>query len=354
MRRDAAVSVPPAVVLYEDRPQDLVGLQLAVASLLRHSPGVDVLVSAPGAPDRLLEWFASRPGVQVVPADDLVGRGWNIKPELLRRHLQAGRESVCWLDADMIVGGDLGAALVQRSPGHLLLTDDFWYARERDSLSRTLAWGLPPGRAPRGAVNTGLVRVDRGHLPLLAAWQELLDDPRYRAAQAAPYAQRPLHLLGDQEVLSALLGAREWQDLPVAFLRRGRDVAQCFGSAGFSPRERVAARAPSRRPLLVHAMGPKPWRSLGAPPGPGSAARRERTHMALSPYTALAAGYADEVGTDEMAWATPGLHDGLLTRWGTHLDPVLRELPLAVPQAALWQTRRWAGRARRRLRALVG
>lgn len=341
----------PTVVLYEDRPRDLVGLQLAVASLLRHSPGHPVRVSAPGAPRELVRWLEGQPSVTVVDSDDLAGSGWNIKPQVLRRALREGHDGVCWLDSDMLVTGDLGAALATRSPGALLVTDDFWYARERGSLSRTLAWGLPTGRVPGCSVNTGLVRVTSGHLPLLDAWQELLEDPRYLAAQARPYGERPLHLLGDQEVLAAMLGSRDHAGLALDWLRRGRDVAQCFASAGFSPAERLGAWspwAPGRRPLLVHAMGPKPWAVLRDP----AADPRERRHMRLSPYTALAAGYVEQLGGQSGAaldWATAQPH-GTLERVALRLDPALRELPLAVPEAAVWQARRWAGRARRAVR----
>jgi hypothetical protein len=342
----------PTVVMYEDRPRDLVGLQLAVASLLRHSPGCHVRVSVPGAPSLLVDWLLDHPSVEVVPADDLAGSGWNIKPELLRRTLRAGHESVCWLDSDMLVGGDLREALVSRAPSTLMVTDDFWYARERRTAARTLAWGLVPGRVPGCAVNTGLVRVTGDHLPLLDAWQALLEDPRYLHAQSQPYADRPLHLLGDQEVLSALLGSRPWEHIALSWLRRGIDVAQCFGSAGFSPRERLSAARVAHRPLLIHAMGPKPWAVLRQPPQPSRTARRERAHMQLSTYTALAGGYDGELG-HALDWTRLDLVAPLVVRAARTLDPALRELPLAVPEATIWQARRFAGSLRRALKRRV-
>ena len=94
----------------------------------------------------------------------------------------------------------------------------------------------------------------------------MLSHPAYLKAQAQPWYERPLHMIGDQEVLTGLLGSVDFQETSIRLLRRGTDIAQCFGPAGFTPVERLRSMI-GHRPAFVHAMGPKPWlRQLSAPP----------------------------------------------------------------------------------------
>ncbi|MFP3786552.1 hypothetical protein, partial [Burkholderia sp. SIMBA_024] len=91
------------------------------------------------------------------------------------------------------------------------------------------------------------------HRPLLEAWQGLLNDPRYRDAQTLHWRERPIHLVGDQELLSALLSCDRFADVPIRWLRCGRDIVQAFGPASFSAAERLKV-AGGQRPLAVHSM----------------------------------------------------------------------------------------------------
>ena len=74
-----------AVVAYETRLTDVVGVQLLLLSLAEHARDADgrprrVLLFFPGAPADLVDWLAGQPQVDLVePPPGLMG-GWNMKP----------------------------------------------------------------------------------------------------------------------------------------------------------------------------------------------------------------------------------------------------------------------------------
>src|SRR5450432_3853927 len=94
------------ICTYEDRPSDLVGVQLLVSSLPRHVPGVPVHVACPAPGAELASWLRASPGVTLDETHDDRLRGWNVKAGLLTRLLDAGHEEVLWIDSDVIVAGD--------------------------------------------------------------------------------------------------------------------------------------------------------------------------------------------------------------------------------------------------------
>lgn len=341
-------------MVYEDRPHALVGVKLVVLSLARRSPGLRVAVTVPGASTAFRRWVAAQDNAELHPLN-LDATGWNVKPWLLLHHLHAGNPRVVWLDADVIVTGDLEALLDRLPAQALVVAQDVWWGRAQGRPDRTLAWGLVPGRILPVTANTALVGVSPAHVPLLEAWAGLLATKSYRYAQTLEWQERPLHLWGDQEVLTALLGAEAWRHVEVAFLRRGRDIAQCYGAGSFTPAERLALRLRRQLPVLVHAMGPKPWE-----PQPTSWDRTlcgrfwaavERGHQHLSPYCWAAFSYRDQLGS-EVHWSE--LH-GMGARLAAVVgdDPLLRELPLAVIDASRWLYRRGMGRLRRVARKKV-
>lgn len=340
-------------VLYEDRPESLVGVKLACLSLREHVPEAQIRVHLGGQARSASGWFTSRVDAVQVFTDDLPSgvSGWNVKPELLLRALGDGSDQAVWIDSDVIVCGPLGARL-DRAGEHLVATEDVWYGRSQRSGARTLAWGMEVGRLLPATVNTALLQVSGAHARLLEDWRLLLQDATYRHAQSLPYGVRPPHLVGDQDVLTAMLESTAWSHLPVDLLRRGVEMAQCYGSAGFSPGERLRVGA-GRLPLAVHAMGPKPWRTSAAGASPSRV--WHRAHMELTPYTALAARYAQQLPGD-LDWTARATPLTRVLRSAAAGDPVLQEMPLAVVQWLPWRLRRDAGRLRRgaaRIRGLA-
>jgi fermentation-respiration switch protein FrsA (DUF1100 family) len=329
------MTVDTTYVLYEDRPSAWVGLKLAVLSLSDQVPGARIVARAPHASPELRAWFAQRPGVTLDDTELAGARGWDVKPRVLLEALRSST-SAAWLDTDVIVAGDLEGLLAGVPAQTLVATEETHWGRAQGGVHRTVAWGLAPGRPLPVTINTGFLRVHASHTPLLEAWRDLLADPRYVAAQAKPYAQRPRHLFGDQDVLTALMASAEFSDLDLRLLAQGTEIAQCFGASGYTAAQRLKAVVTrAGLPVLIHAMNVKPWTPH---PRSGSPLQRirstyRRLHGRLTPYTAVASRYAEAL--DEPApW---------LGKPRSAPVAILQELPLATVEQITKLTRRRLG-----------
>ncbi|MCC7409327.1 MAG: hypothetical protein IT442_14780 [Phycisphaeraceae bacterium] len=343
------------VCLHEDRPGNLIGLKLTVLSLSRCSPGLPILVSCPCADQATQAWFARLPHVQTLVEPRLSGKGWGIKPDVLLHCLERGHRDVTWIDADILVTRDIRPLLAALDDRTMLVSEEVYFGQRQGSYHRTLAWGLQPARKLRATLNSGLLRVTPEHVSLLKIWRQMMQDPAYLHAQRSPHHARPLHLLSDQEVLTALLGSTLAADVPLRTLRRGRDVAQCFGPGGYTPLERLA-NLWHGLPTFIHAMGRKPWDRHAVPSDDRSRRRLlarlrrsyEHQHLELSPYTCVARQYRDELSPEEALWLTPTSLSGRVMNAMTAGHPTMTEFPLAVFDAAIRHARRALGVGRYR------
>lgn len=319
-------------VVYEDRALCLVGAMIAAASLRQQCPDLAVLLWAPGHVSELEQWAATRS--ITLRGDRPVLQGWNVKPGVLQDLLK-DNDVVYWLDSDVLVTSD-PRKVIPADPDIFVATEDTSWGQSPGSAVRCAAWGMSPGRDLAVTVNTGFMRVSAQHHRLLGKWLELLASSVYQDAQGLDVMQRPLHLIGDQEVLTALLGSHECLDEPMHLLTRGWDIAQCFGPDGFTCRERLRAVRLGHTPPLIHAMGMKPWLP---PSGRGLRARYDRLHCDLHPYTALARrnGTAAAAG-----WFPP---EGRPTRLLMLImrSPLLHELPLSAVDFLVRSVRRRVG-----------
>lgn len=330
------------VVMYEDRPSALVGVRLALLSLTRHSPGLPVVAWLPTAPPEFTSWARSLPDVDVREhRDGLSGQGWNVKPSVLLRALDEGHDQVVWFDTDMMVTGDLAGRLAAVPASTLVATEEYHWGHHQGSSVRTTGLGLPVGRVFPATLNTCLLRVHRHHHGLVEEWYRVLASDEYVAAQSLSGRHRPLHFWSDLDVLTGLLGAREHAGVPVVQLRRGVDIAQCYGPSGFTLAERLACGR--RLPLLLHAMGNKPW-GADRPQGRSVRARLQtsldRVHQELTPYALAAREYAGDVDT---SWAEPTTLTGRVLASTFPRRPALRESPLTVLDSAQRGLRRRLG-----------
>jgi hypothetical protein len=188
--------------------------------------------------------------------------------------------------------------------------------------------------------------VSEHHLWLLKAWEGLLSRADYREAQRQHATERPVHLLGDQDALTALLGSAECADVPLHLLRRGRDIAQCAGPSGFTPVERIGSLCWGLPPFL-HAVGVKPWQHGAKWRYAGDRVARlraayEDAHTRLSPYTIVARTIALEAGVSAEAYAPRNPVEQALLCLGRRW-PQLPELPLAIVDATVrWIRKRFA------------
>lgn len=329
------------IVLYEDRPGSLTGLKLAALSLAKTSPGCLIHAIVPGASERFRSWATDRGIIVADVPESLRATGWDVKPSVLMHMLDTVADLVLWVDTDVIATQTIGRLLDQHPAETLVAAEEYYWGHHQGSTARTTTLGLDVGRVLPRSINSGVLRVARCHRRLLADWAEALATPEYAAAQATPIARRRVAYLGDQEVLGGLLGSRRYADLPLAQLRRGVDIAQCFGPSGFTVRERWGAR--HTLPTFVHAMGRKPWSR--PPPASGALGARigaawENSHLDLTPYLEAAHPYLAEL--DEPAdWANPVTAIGrLLSRAGS---PALRELPLTLVDTTQRAVRRFVG-----------
>lgn len=335
------------VCVHEDRVEYLVGLKLTVLSLIRYCPDLPILISCPRSPDSFRQWAGTLPNVQLLTDPTLAGLSWNVKPTILLRCLNEGHRDVIWIDADILINQDFRPRLAHLDDQTLVVTQEVYWGQEQGGSHRTVAWGLQPSRTLSATVNTGIVRVTPHHVELLKAWQTMLAHPAYRQAQLQPYYERPLHMLTDQEVLTALLGATEFSQIPVEMLERGVDIAQCFGPAGYTPTERLH-NIRQGLPAFIHSMGRKPWLRVPSPSSIWSSEepllRRVRKyydyiHLELSPYTSIARKYREQLG-EEASWleTKSTLARFLATLLAGH--PTLQGFPLALFDAGVRHARR--------------
>jgi len=347
----------PTICIYEDREVHLVAIELAVLTLRRDLPGSHLIVSlggraaaaTAGGADPVRGFLAGR-GVEVLADEQLGGSGWDVKPALLLARLRQGHDDVIWWDSDLLAcsdgSRDLAPLLQPRTPQTLVATEDTWWGEEQGTGARTRGFGWEVGRTfPRG-FNSCLLRVGQAHIELLETWRALLLRPDYLQAQQLPGDDRPLHLLGDQEPLAALLGSAAWAHVDVQLVRRGRDIAQAWGPAGYRVRERLGSLRHGR-PVLAHGTVTKPWELQGGPEGedfpPRPPRGRDRKaweswydglHAQLSPYTMAARAVGHDL-PEQPAWLRRRSRTGRVLA-GLPGDPlVVPELPLAAVDATV-------------------
>lgn len=309
----------------EDRRQHFPGLRLMLLSLSRQCDVTRLLVSDLESGGEFDQWAESC-GVALEPIEPPQNQGWNIKPEVLLTALDRCKTRVTWIDADILLLGDLSPKLAALDETQLLAGQEHGWGQAPGGLHRARAWGLDAVRPMAFTVNTGVVSVTEHHRPLLETWRELLADERYQQVQKQYWADRPVHMLSDQEVLTALLSDRRFADVPITWLERSKDIVQAFGPSNFSIGDRLRYVC-GKRPLATHAMGPvKPWtwqdqRGSKHERFSGLAAR-------FSLYTHEARPYLKHLPEDERQWANHGLIGSLWN--GLCLgSPALTDLPMA-------------------------
>lgn len=332
----------PVVCIAENRASCEPALRLLVASLARHSPDCRVRLFAPSATPDFTVWLAGYPqvGLSIEP----FAGGWDkyeVKPKALLAVLREGAASAVWIDSDIVVTSDFRGLLRGLAQDEIVVTEEALSALDpgvSENAAPTRGWRLPVGRILPIAPNSGVVRVTPAHVPLLEAWRTLLESAEYRDAQALPWAQRPVHCFGDQEVLAALLCSADYADVPVRMLRRGRDIVQYFGTAGFTVRDRLRSLWRGLPPL-VHSQGYRPWWPQTAWEGPGFL----RLYYELSPYTVLAQRNAAVLA--DRGWLRAPSRAARMLRLAGLRSPALTGLPLA----AIADMRRLVVAARARL-----
>jgi hypothetical protein len=284
------------ICVAEDRKEFLPSIKLLLLSLAAHCPGLKVYLIFPPAPAEFRSWLSQYPQVLLRTEPLPTAYGVNVKPQAILHLFDEGFEEVLWIDSDIIATGDIARSLRGLDERTLVITEEALWTPYRDpDAQRARMWGFRVGRVLPFALNTGVLRVTRAHRPLVTRWRELLESDAYRAAQRCDWRSRPLHMISDQDVLTALLASETFADVPLKILGRGNDIVQYFGPYGYTLRERLMHMA-GRKPAFVHSQGPKPWLTTGRNAGRRSLkAYFYDVYLELSPYTLIARKYRREL-----------------------------------------------------------
>jgi hypothetical protein len=322
----------PVVCVAEDRASMEPGLRLLVHSLSIHSPTFPTLIFYPPASDDFKAWLAQYPNC-TLRTDPIEGSysKYGVKPNALLQLLDEGYSEVIWLDSDLVLAKDISSFFSDLSPSEIVITEEALVETRNDEDGlRARLWGMEVGRSFPFVLNTAVLRVTSEHRALLDRWKELLASTEYRNAQlkvADLHADdpRPIHLFGDQDVLSALLTSKEFAHVPLRILRRGRDIVQFFGPYGYTVADRLYHLANGFAPL-VHAMGQKPWWPHDS--GSGLWTKFSAVYAKSSPYTAVASGYERALTSTD--WLKPkGTASRAMNSLG-FLSPALVGFPIAA------------------------
>lgn len=293
------------ICVAEDRRICEVSLKLLLLSLKLHYPEVTVNLRYPAAENGFLSWVKNCPRVRLQTSPLSSGQGWNVKPSAILSLIDEGFDEVIWIDSDVIVIGNIARIFSQLSSDMFVATEDA-LGDDRDDRNalRARLWGFKVGRVLPFGLNSGVLRVTRAHYGLLTRWRELLQSNTYQESQKRAWKQRPIHMLGDQDVLTALLTSEEFSRIPIQILRRGKQILQFNGVYGYTVAERIG-NLMGQNPVFIHSFGGKPWSEKWRPdPSNGLREYIKKVYLDLSPYTLSAAQFKDELACDT-EWMEP-------------------------------------------------
>ena len=322
--------------LAEDRPDHETGLRLAILSLARHCPASPVCVYKPPTDSGFGEWVRQFAQVTWVPNVPAGSHAWNCKPHALKPLLEEGYRRAVWLDADLVVTRDPRPLFERLDDPTLAVTQEPASLPHQGTATRTRAWSLEVGHALPFTVNSSVVHVTRHHFSLLTAWARLLDNPEYLACQKLPLEKRPIHMASDQDILNALVGSGEFQDIPLHVFRSGVDIIHAGGALGYSWGERLRGLS-HVKPAFFHATAGKPWLWFSGQPYWSQRtffSWHRRILQETSPYLHEVRQYRDQLGLDTrwMEWRTA---TGTCLRLLGFGHFALRGLPLALAASAM-------------------
>lgn len=317
-----------AICVAEDRISDEEPVRLCVASVSRANPDCPIVAFLPNASTSLQRWLARQSGVEL-QRKLVEGRfGWNVKPHALLSVLDRGYQCAWWVDSDVIVRHSLSARYARVDERAFIATEEALLGAHSDYGLRARGWGFVPARDFGYSLNSGVLRVSREHIALLLDWRGLLESSEYRAAQGIDWEQRPLHLAGDQDILTALLCSEKYAAVEVRILERGSDIIQYYGSGGYTLRERLGNLI-NGGATFVHSQGFKPWRD--SEDRVSNALRRYfRQILSDTSVYLLEARRLREVTELTLPWTTARTSVGKILRLMGFGSNFLTGLPMAV------------------------
>ena len=256
-------------------------------------------------------------------------RSWNIKAYVIDQLLSEGKSEVWWIDSDIIVNGNFLKSYATEQSGAIIACEEAIYGRYRDDGFRANAWGLSVGRTFMCTLNTGVLRMDQTHKKILLQWKSLLETDEYMQSQTLPTMDRPIHMLGDQDALTAILTSSSFSQVPVRILRRGSDIIQYFGPPGFTMKERLRCLCLGL-PNFIHAQGRKPWSVQSDEKLPMlSKLYIHNLMLQLSPYLFVARQYKEEIDQN-IPWLYPRCKVAKLLYYLSFGNPAIAGAPISA------------------------
>jgi hypothetical protein len=318
------------ICIAEDREVCEPSLKLLLLSLNMHCSGTVINLFYPPAKEGFLTWIKKFPQVHLQTDHLMKGYGWNVKPQAIMRMIDQGFDEVIWIDSDILVNRDILHIFAQLKGDTVVVTEDA-LGDERDDRNalRARLWGLPVGRVLPFGLNTGVVRVTTDHYHLMEQWWKLLQSNIYQDFQRREWRQRPVHMLGDQDVLTALLTSKQFSEIPLHILRRGKHILQFNGVFGYTVAERTR-KLLGDCPTFIHSFAGKPWsEQWQLEPSTDLSEYIKKVYLDLSPYTLSAARFRHELGCDT-EWMEPHYRLSRVLRALGMGYPALVGLPIAV------------------------
>lgn len=336
----SAVELPPDVICTaEDRASEEDALKIFVLSVVKHYPDRPTIhLICPNATAAFEKWTEGVSGVTLDREPLENAYSYNQKPQTFERLFGLGYRKAFWLDDDMVLGPSFKDRVYPKLGATLLVAEEPALTQHPNPDALTRANGWEVGRALPRVINGGLISISSNHKALIAAWKKILFSDEYRRLQMTPWRERPMHIFGDQEVFTALLGSKEFAHIPIAYLKEGDDIIQMFGPAGYSPRARLR-NAGRGLPAIVHSMGHKPWRPPRDEYRSRLRRRYESLHGELSPYLYVAREVVGDNGA-EFPWLYQHSFMGGFLRALSGDNPALAGLPLAVFDGAVRRAKR--------------
>ena len=168
---------PLVICVAEDRKSCEPGLKLLLISLCRYSTDIAIAVFYPAADQEFLDWAhgidSEKITVRTAPMSGAYG--WNVKPQALLQLLNEGNQEVVWIDSDIIATKDVSSAFCGLNRDVLVVTEEALGAHNEIDALRARLWGFPVMRKFPFPLNTAVIRVTPGHIPLLERWKEILE-----------------------------------------------------------------------------------------------------------------------------------------------------------------------------------
>jgi len=330
------------VCVAEDREEFEPCLKLLLASLSFHSPGVAISLFYPVAGEAFLQWLSAYPQVQLQTDRLKKGYGWNVKPEAIMQLLDAGFDEVIWIDSDVLVTRDIRPLFHTLDEAVFVAAEQILAPnREDDDRDgrRAQGWQLSVGRVLRTGLNSGVLRATKRHYHLMKRWWELLQSDAYQSCQQKEFRKRPIHMLGDQDVLFALLTSTEFAQIPLRILRRGKHIVQFDGIWGYTTAERTRNLF-GDGPTFIHSIGDKPWAACWKSERPSQLREYlKMVYLDVSPYTLSSAKFSKDLGCDTN-WMRAHYKFSAILRSLAMRHPALTGLPMAVFADITWLIKR--------------